>query len=240
MTSQKRIIKNIPATIWGEPSEKVFLFTHGRMGSKDDAQLFASIAEEFGYQTISFDLPEHGERKENSSYKCTIFNCMEDAKTIAEYTFKNWAYVSLYGCSLGAQICLQTFCNDTVFPFEDAIFLSPIIDMNYLIDQMMEWFNISEYQLRNQKFIETPIDVLTIDQYDFYRTHPISIWPFQTNILFGAKDNLQNQRIHSEFLESFGGILTISDTSEHPFMAPDDRNILTNWYRMTLSENHLA
>lgn len=32
-------------------------------GNKEEALFFADIAERKGYQTISFDLPSHGERK---------------------------------------------------------------------------------------------------------------------------------------------------------------------------------
>ena len=53
-------IQGIPALVWGEPSDKVYLCVHGKMSSKESAQGLAEIAEEKGYQTISFDLPRHG------------------------------------------------------------------------------------------------------------------------------------------------------------------------------------
>lgn len=54
-------INKIPAVIWGEPSKKVYLFVHGKLSDKEAAKRFAQIAEEKGYQTVSFDLPKHGE-----------------------------------------------------------------------------------------------------------------------------------------------------------------------------------
>jgi len=58
-------IESIPAILWGEPSEKLFIAVHGNMSSKDDEGIviFAEEAINKGYQALSFDLPEHGDRK---------------------------------------------------------------------------------------------------------------------------------------------------------------------------------
>ena len=58
-------ISNIPAVLWGEKSEKVFIAVHGNISNKEDAviQILAEEANRKGYQVLSFDLPEHGERK---------------------------------------------------------------------------------------------------------------------------------------------------------------------------------
>lgn len=56
-------IKNIPAIIWGDKSPKVYLYIHGQGGDKEEAEVFASIANCYGWQVLSIDLPEHGERK---------------------------------------------------------------------------------------------------------------------------------------------------------------------------------
>lgn len=58
-------ISNIPAVLWGAKSEKIFIAVHGNMSNKEDAviQILAEEANQKGYQVLSFDLPEHGERK---------------------------------------------------------------------------------------------------------------------------------------------------------------------------------
>ena len=58
-------INRIPALVWGEKSDKVYLCVHGKMSSKESAEGIAAMAQEKGYQTISFDLPQHGERKDD-------------------------------------------------------------------------------------------------------------------------------------------------------------------------------
>ena len=72
MKTTKIKINNIPAIIWGEESDKVYLFVHGKMSSKEAAEQFAGIAEEKGYQTVSFDLPQHGERCDGTE-RCHIW-----------------------------------------------------------------------------------------------------------------------------------------------------------------------
>ena len=62
-------ISNIPAVLWGDKSEKIFIAVHGNMSNKEDAviQILAEEADRKGYQVLSFDLPEHGERKNDNT-----------------------------------------------------------------------------------------------------------------------------------------------------------------------------
>ena len=60
---EKIAVEGIPAVLWGEPSDKIYIYVHGKQGYKEYAEAFAKVAEEKGYQTLSFDLPKHGERK---------------------------------------------------------------------------------------------------------------------------------------------------------------------------------
>ena len=49
----------------------------------------ANIAEQRGYQTISFDLPGHGERNDEDK-RCDIWNGIHDLTVIGDYVFANW------------------------------------------------------------------------------------------------------------------------------------------------------
>ncbi|MDQ0150269.1 putative alpha/beta-fold hydrolase [Eubacterium multiforme] len=66
-------INNIPTVLWGEKSKKLFIAVHGNMSNKEDIviQILAEEALQKGYQVLSFDLPEHGERK-NHSTPCKV------------------------------------------------------------------------------------------------------------------------------------------------------------------------
>lgn len=60
---------SIPAILWGKNTGNLFLAVHGNMSNKEDDVIvvFAEEAIKKGYQVLSFDLPEHGERQ-NEEY----------------------------------------------------------------------------------------------------------------------------------------------------------------------------
>lgn len=218
-------IENIPAIIWSEKSDKVYIHVHGKMSCKEYAKEFAAMAEKKGYQTISFDLPKHGQRK-NEGYPCTIENAIHDLKQIADYAFSNWEHVSLYGCSIGAYFSLQTYIDRK---FEKCLFQSPILDMEHLIKKMFVWFNISEEQLYNKQEIVTPIETMSWTYYQYVKNHPITQWTIPTSILYGKKDTLQDVEVMNAFVDRFSCALTVSTTSDHPFMEIEDCAIVNAW-----------
>jgi hypothetical protein len=223
--SKKITINNIPAIIWGKESEKVYIHVHGKMSCKEYAEKFAEVAEKKGYQTISFDLPEHGERKD-SSYRCDIWNGMHDLTTIGDYAFSNWKIISLYACSLGAYFSLNSYADRKI---EKCLFQSPIINMEYLIRQMFEWYHVTEDSLCVEKEINTPFEVLRWDYFQYVLKHPIKRWDIHTSILYAGKDNLQSLGVIQEFAKAHQCELTISENSEHPFMQENDISIVSSW-----------
>ena len=225
MKFQRIKINAIPAIIWGEKSDKVYIHVHGKMSCKEHAENFAEIAEKKGYQTLSFDLPEHGERKE-VNYRCDIWNGMHDLTVIGDYAFLMWKEVSLFACSLGAYFSLNTYAGRK---FMNCLFQSPVLDMEYLIQQMFSWFNVTEEKLCIDKEIPTPVDLLRWDYYQYVKNHPIEKWNIPTSILYGGKDNLQSIEVIQKFVKAHSCKLTISQSSEHSFMQEEDIKIVRTW-----------
>ena len=149
-------------------------------------ETFAQLAEAKGYQTLSFDLAEHGERR-NGSDRCDIFSGIRDLGVIGDYTFSRWKQVSLYGCSLGAFFALHAYSGKS---FDRCLFQSPIVDMEYLVAQMMLWFDISMERLKQEGEIDTPVDPLRWDYYRYIQSHPITTWTAPTHILYGGRDTM--------------------------------------------------
>ena len=224
MKTQKFMLGNIPAILWGEDSNRVYVHVHGKMSRKEYAESFAAIAETKGYQTLSFDLPEHGERTD--SKRCDVWDGVSDLRTISDYAFANWERVSLYACSIGAYFSLNAY---NTMPFEKALFQSPIVDMEWLVKNMMLWSGVTEAELESKKEIPSPVDTLRWDYYQYIISHPITQWNIPTAILYGGKDNLQPEESVRAFAEKFGCSLTVSENSEHPFMAQSDAPIVENW-----------
>ena len=222
---EKFIVEDIPAVLWGEPSAKIYIYVHGKHGYKGYAEDFAKVAEKKGYQTLSFDLPKHGERKE-APEPCDIWQGIKDLEKIAAFTFGKWTEVNLFACSIGAFFALHAYRDK---PFKKCLFQSPIIDMHWLIKQMMLWFNVSEARLEQEKRVATPFETLDWDYYQYVLQHPINKWPFPTEILYAGKDNLQPVEVMNNFATRFGSGLTVSPNSEHPFMGPEDADIVGEW-----------
>lgn len=225
MRTIKFYFGKIPVIIWGVKSDKVYIYVHGKMSDKESAETFARIAENRGYQTISFDLPEHGERK-SENYRCDIWNGISDLHQISSYTFANWKSVSLFACSLGAYFSLQAY-KDIIF--EKCFFLSPIVNMEYLIKNMFLWFHITEEMLYTKREIPTPVDTLSWDYYQYVKKNPVTSWNNPTYILYGGKDNLQSLQVIENFAKSNPVSLTISEQSEHSFMGDGDDEVIKNW-----------
>ncbi len=225
MKTKKITIDNIPTIIWGEPSDKLYIFVHGKMSCKEHAKSFAEIAQSKGFQSLSFDLPEHGERKD-SSYRCDIWNGKKDLTVIGDYSFTNWREVSLYACSLGAYFSLHSYMDRAL---NKCLFQSPMLDMEHMIRQMFIWFNVSEERLRVEKEISTPFDVLRYDYFQYVLENPVKRWDIETAILYAAKDNLQPIEIIKDFVKAHNCKLTVSESSEHPFMQSEDEAIISDW-----------
>ena len=225
MNPKHIFIQGIPALIWGEPSQKVWLCVHGKMSSKESAEGIARMACPRGCQVLSFDLPRHGERASQPD-PCDIWNGIRDLTAVADFVFSRWQEVNLYACSLGAFFSLHA-CHS--YPFQQALFQSPIVDMEYLIGQMMRWFGVSEERLEDEQEVDTPIDVLSWKYYQYVKAHPIERWPIPTHILYAGLDDLQSRPVMEGFSRRFGCELRISEASRHPFMEERDIPIVENW-----------
>ena len=116
MKTERISINSIPSIIWGEASNKVFIAVHGNMSNKEDEviKILAENVVSKGYQVLSFDLPEHGDRKENKNYLCKVQNCIKDLKEVIEFAKGKYEEINLWACSMGAYFSLQAFKNENI------------------------------------------------------------------------------------------------------------------------------
>lgn len=226
--TEKLIIAGIPALIWGRESDKVYVHVHGKMSRKEYAEDFAVIAERKGYQTLSFDLPEHGERAEDHACRCDIWNGPKDLNVIADYAFSHWQGIFLYSSSLGAFFGLHAYAGR---PFQRCLFQSPIVDMEHLVRKMMAEFGVTEMELREKGEISSPIDPLRWDYYQYVKVNHVTAWDFPTAILYGSEDWFQSEDVIRGFAQAHDCELTVAPGREHAFMGEGDSQLVTDWYR---------
>ncbi len=233
MKTKPLIINTIPAVLWGEPSEKLILAVHGNLSSKTDVPI-AILAEEAdarGVQTLSFDLPEHGERKD-STERCNPRICERDLTAVLAYAKANYEEISLFACSMGAYFSLLTFADEA---FRWCLFLSPVVDMLHIIQNMMRWAQVSEEKLEQEQEIATPFGpTLYWDYYQTVKESPIARWNRPTSILYGEKDEVCAWEDLTSFSERFHCDLQIAANAGHYFHTEEELRVYWDWLKQHL------
>ena len=82
---------------------------------------------------------------------------------------------------------------------QKAYFISPIVNMEKLITDMMNWANVSEQELESEGVIHTDFgEDLSWDYLSYVRNHPIT-WSVPTQILYGSNDHLTSLETITDF-----------------------------------------
>lgn len=221
-------IEDIPAILWGESAEKVIIAVHGNKSDKADLpiQILAESVLRGGCQVLSFDLPEHGGRK-NKDTLCKVQNCVEELHTIMAYAKLRWKHISLFANSIGAYFSLLAYYDEVL---EKVWFLSPVVNMRRIIENMMAWFHITEEQLEQEKTIQTPIGQnLYWDYYCYVKEHPVCAWKTSTAILYGSEDEMCEKDTILKFANDFSCRVKIVQGAEHYFHTSEQLQILKTW-----------
>lgn len=227
-------INQIPAVLWGKQTEKLIIAVHGNHSNKTDLPIeyLAQAVTTKGYQILSFDLPQHGERK-NKTPPCKVPFCVEDLTTVMQYAKKNWNEISLFANSIGAYFSLLAYQHENL---KQAWFLSPLVDMQRMIENMMLWFHITPEQLKQKQEISTPIgETLDWTYYCFVKEHPICDWKTPTYILCGGQDTVCEPDTVSTFAKRFSCQLKLVPEAEHYFHTSGQLDIFSSWLEDTLS-----
>ena len=233
MIKQNLLIKDIPAIIWGEKSEKLIVAVHGNMSSKSDAPIviLAEEAVSLGYQVLSFDLPQHGDRKHQQTL-CKVQNSVQDLRKIMDFASMHSPEVSLFACSMGAYFSLLAYKD---IALKHSLFLSPVVDMKRIIDNMMAWFQISKERLQAELTIPTPVgQQLYWDYYCYTIDNPIISWTIPTAMLYGEADSICEFEVVSAFASKFNCSLEIMERGEHYFHTPEQLDFFRQWLKRHL------
>ena len=134
--------------------------------------------------------------------------------------------IILIANSIGAFFSMNANLNGLI---EKAYFISPIVNMEKLICDMMKWANVTEAELEQRKIIPTDFgEELSWEYLCYVRAHPLN-WKVPTSILYGEKDNLTSIETIKDFAEKQGASLTVMKGGEHWFHTEEEMKFLDEW-----------
>ena len=164
--------------------KKVILYIHGRGGSHLEAEQYKKNCSGFDMIGIEYNdyLPWIVQNQIQSVYDkaCERYDCI--------YLIAN---------SIGAYFVMHTLQDCDI---AKALFISPVLDMERLILDMMSWANVSEKDLREKGEIPTDFgETLSWKYLCFVRENPIT-WNVPTEILYAGNDKLVSRQTVKEFI----------------------------------------
>lgn len=234
MNSKIFNIENIPTVLYGEPSKSCYLFIHGQGGNKFEAERFAKIATSFGYQVLAIDLPKHGIRVDKVDF--VPWEVEKELKKVMKYAKQNWQKISIRATSIGVYFCLIALKNENI---EKCLFVSPLLDMERTITDLMKLANVSQNQLESQKEIKTDFgQTLSWEYYCFACNNPVKPICSDTEILFATNDNIVPFDTVKYFAENNKCNLTLLKGAEHWIHSQNDVKQMEEWEKKHIGFRH--
>ncbi len=219
----------IPVLLWGKPGDKIILAVHGDLSHKEDTiiELLAKKAVPKGYTVLSFDLPEHGDRKDDC-YMLNPPNAISDLQAVYTYARTIGKEITLFACSIGAYFSLLAYPERT---FTKILLLSPLVNMERIIQSMMNAFQVSEQKLEAEQSIPLPIGkTLDWNYYMYAKQHPIKLNHTPSlHILYGSEDTLTPPTEIKTFAQKYQAKLTITQKGKHYLHTTEQLQTFENW-----------
>ena len=194
---------------------RIVIYIHGKGGSAAEAEHYRALFPDA--DVIGFDY-----------HSQTPWEARKEFPTFYDEAAAGRRSVSVVANSIGAYFTLCTLGGK---PMEKAFFISPIVDMEKLILNMMRWANVTEEELRERKEIPTEFgETLSWKYLSYARENPIE-WRIPAHILYGGKDNLTARDTIAAFAEKIGAVLTVMENGEHWFHTDEQMNFLDEWVK---------
>ena len=192
---------------------KAVLYIHGKGGNAGEAVHYQPLLPD--WDVIGLDYQAQ-----------TPWEAKEEFPELFRGLCQGYDSVNVIANSIGAFFTMSALADQRI---ERAYFISPVVNMERLILDMMSWVNVSEEELRGRKEIETAFgETLSWEYLCYVREHPIA-WTVPTHILYGDKDNLTPLETVSAFARQTGATLTVMKDGEHWFHTPEQMAFLDEW-----------
>ena len=195
--------------------KKVVLYIHGKGGNADECKHYKPLFPDC--ETIGLDYQTF-----------TPWETGEEIRRVVEDLRKKYEIIILIANSIGAFFSMNAGIDHMI---HEAFFISPIVDMEKLIRDMMSWANVSEEQLKTEGVVHTTFgEDLSWNYLCYVVEHPIK-WMASTKILYGKKDNLTSFESVTAFAKDVGATLTVMEDGEHWFHTDEQMSFLDNWIK---------
>lgn len=193
--------------------KQVVVYVHGKGGSSEEANHYKSLFK--NSDVIGYD------------YKSTTpWDAKKEFKEYFDKLKEKYDFVILLANSIGAFFSMSSLTKEQI---DVAFLISPIVDMEKLIYNMMKWANVTENELSLKKEIVTNFnEVLSYDYLCYVRDNPIK-WDVKTNILYGEFDHLTSLETISSFAKRINATLEIMKGGEHWFHTEEEMKFLDSW-----------
>ena len=195
--------------------KNVVIYIHGKYGVAEEAEHYKKFFNEA--DIIGFEY--------TSEYP---WDFQKEFSKFFDDICTKYKKISIIANSIGAYFTMISLGNKDI---EKAFFISPIVDMEKLITDMMVSENITKEELYKKKEIKTSFgETLSWKYLTFVRENPIE-WNVLTYILYGKKDNMTSYETILNFTFKSRANLTIMKDGEHWFHTDEQMKFLDNWIK---------
>lgn len=198
--------------------KKAILYLHGKGGSAREVEQYAQNCPDFHLHGVDY--------RESLPW-------LVQEQILSDYYDLRREYdsITLLANSIGAYFAMHTLQNCDI---KKALLISPILDMEQLILDMMGWAKVSEQELAQKGEILTDFgETLSWEYLCFVREHPID-WRVPTEILYAEHDHLTSLQTVTHFADTHNAHLTILEGGEHWFHTESQLAFLDRWMQQAL------
>ena len=193
----------------------LILYVHGKGGSAQEAEHYQTLFPKD--KVVGFDYRSQ-----------TPWEAKKEFLAFFTEQRGRCAHLTLVANSIGAFFALSSLDETLV---DRAYFISPIVDMENLIGNMIQWSKVTEQELAEKREIATNFgETLSWDHLCYVRQHPI-VWNVPTCILYGEHDKLTSIETISAFAAQHHADLTVMPGGEHWFHTREQMRFLDQWIR---------
>ena len=191
----------------------IIVYVHGKGGSAEESEHYKPLFP--NSEVIGFDYHAH-----------TPWEAKEEFPQFFTKQRNRCDCLTLVANSIGAFFSMSSLDKTLV---DKALFISPVVNMENLIGNMMMWANVTEQELKQKLEIPSEFgETLSWNYLTYVREHPL-FWPIPTRILYGAHDNLTSLETMSIFAKQVGAELTVMPNGEHWFHTEEQMHFLDKW-----------